>query len=142
MEMRPASWRAVESILDRMCLQNREEYDRLGWSDEEIRRRLRTFMAQGEAQCLWFDGKPQAVIAVARVNKTQYPATWLVVTTDCLRGAEPIKVGRRHMRELVRRHGPIVSYLTSNHDRIQKWMRLFGAKLVSVDDHGKLFVFS
>jgi hypothetical protein len=142
MEMRPAIWRDIESVVARLSDQHRTEYEKLGYPGQDFWLRLRAFVGRGETSCLWFDDLPQAFISIAR-DDDGLPVTWLCVTKATFeRGADPIRIGRRFMADAVARHGPIVSYLTSEHPQIVRWMKLFGARLVAKDDVLKVFVFS
>lgn len=139
MEMRVATWADVESVLDRLCDANREEYARVGFPSEVFNLRLLRFMLDADTHCLWFDDRPQAFIAISKGK----PTTWLGLTAECMnRGAGPIKIGRAHMRQMVERVGPIHSLITSPHQRIVKWMHLLGAELVEEKDIVRVFRFA
>lgn len=138
MDFRPATWSDVESVLARISDANRIEYERIGFPDPTFYLRLIGFMMAGETQCLWFDDKPHAFLAIAQQNGLN--TTWLGVTEECLRrGAGPIKAARKYLRATADRVGPITSFLTSTHPRIGKWMALLGFEMIEERPGVKVF---
>lgn len=138
MEMRVATWADVESVLARISDANRAEYEKIGFPGETFNLRLVRFMMAGEAHCLWFDGQPQAFIAVAETAGVT--TTWLGATQACFdAGIGPIRVGRKHMRAVADRRGPVTSFVTAGHPRIVKWMRLLGFDQIGEMHGAKVF---
>lgn len=129
MDLRPATWADVESVLARLSEANRVEYSAIGFPGQTFNLRLLKFLMAGETRCIWFDDQPQAFIAIAPQNNVL--TTWVGVTDACLqRGHRPIRLARDHLRDTVARQGPITSFLTSSHPNIRKWMELLGFALV------------
>lgn len=138
MDVRPARWEDVESILDRLCDQHREEYG----NRPNIKTELVKFCAHAEANCLWFDGKPQAMLAIANVPPVG-PVTWLACSKEYFeKGLPAILHARRYMRDAVRRHGPIWSNVGSTHPDAQRWMEMIGAALSHEHEGRKIFLFT
>jgi len=125
MEARVATWTDVESVLDRLSEQHRVEYEALGWPSEEFLARMARYMAEADTKCLWFDGKPQAVLAIK--PGAPLPTTWLAVTKEFYgKGMGPTRFARRYMQQAVQRHGPILSVIGSGHPQAAKWMKVLG----------------
>lgn len=130
MELRPALWADVESILDRLSDQNRAEYPEI---TDAFKLRMLAFMMEGEATVMWFDGLPQAFLAI---NNS---VTWFAGTNAYFeKGIAALRASRQVMKEAVQRHGPIVSASGSKHPSTAKWFKLMGAK--STD--GMVFLFA
>lgn len=137
---RPARWQDIESILERLSEQHQVEYRKIGYPGPDFTTRLWHFFLRGETACIWHDGKPQCFISIAHDNGV--PVTWVGVTRECFdKGIGPLRAGRDYMREAVKRHGPIVSLLSSQHPKVTQWMKLLGAELKADDGALKLFVF-
>jgi hypothetical protein len=140
MEWRVAMWADVESVLGRLSDQHRVEFEPLGYPDEPFKLRLLHFLTAGECHCLWFDGQPQAFLAIAEQNGVV--TTWLGVTKEAFdRGAGPVKAGRAKLREVADRLGPITSFITSTHPKVGQWMKLFGFAQKGDAGSAKIFVF-
>lgn len=130
MELRPALWDDVESILDRLSDQNRSEYPPI---TRAFKLRMLAFMMEGEATVMWFDGQPQAFLAI---NNS---VTWFAGTNAYFeKGLPAFRVSRRLMKEAVQRHGPIVSVSGSKHPGTAKWFKLMGAH----SEDGRVFLFA
>lgn len=140
MEWRVAMWSDIESVLDRLSDQHRAEFAPLGFPGDIFGLRLLKFMMVGECHCLWFDDKPQAFLAIA--PQGDVVTTWLGVTKEAFdKGPAPIKAGRKKLREAADRLGPITSFITSQHPKVDQWMKLFGFKRVNDSAGCKIFVF-
>lgn len=141
MEWRIATWTDVESVLARLSEQHRVEFGKLGFPGPTFDLRLINFMLHGDAHCLWFDERPQAFLAIAKQNGIV--TTWLGVTGEAFdKGAGPIKAGRKKLREAADRLGPITSFITSDHPKVDQWMRLFGFRRGADLGAVKTFVFA
>lgn len=138
MEVRPARWEDVEDILSRLSDQHREEYgNRPG-----VKQEIAAFGAQAEVNCLWFDGKPQAMLAI-RTFSAVGPVTWLACTKEYFeKGLPAIRQARRYMQAAVKRHGPIWSMVGSKHPDAQRWLELIGARLSHEIEDRKVFLFA
>ncbi|MER9685912.1 hypothetical protein [Mesorhizobium sp. M0139] len=129
MDLRVAMWADIESILDRISDQHRAEYEKIGFPSEGFNLRLLHFMMAGDTHCIWFDGKPQCFMSVAPVGDVV--TTWVGVTKECFdKGIGPLRLGRRHMADAVRRRGKITSYVASEHPKVAQWMKLLGARQI------------
>lgn len=140
MEWRVATWADVESVLDRLSDQHRAEFETLGFPGETFNLRLLHFLLAGEGHCLWFDDRPQAFLAIA--EQSGIVTTWLGVTKEAFaKGAGPIKAGRQKLRDAADRLGPITSFITSAHPKVDQWMKLFGFERKTDLGTVKTFVF-
>lgn len=141
MEMRVATWDPVRSVLDRLSDQHRAEYAKIGFPSAAFDMRLIGFMLRGETHCLWFDGQPQAFIAVAPTNGVV--TTWLGLTKTCFdAGIGPIRIGRKHMRAMAHKYGPITSFVASGHPKVRKWMEVLGFEQIEETPEVKVFRFA
>ena len=140
MEIRPATWEDIESVIDRLSDQNRAEYEYAG-GVEGFKGAMFRFMVAGETNVLCFDGKPQAVLSIKREPEIG-PVTWLIVTKELFeKGIAGMRVGRQYMRDAVARYGEITSFVSSKHPDVDRWMAFFGAKLVGTQGPTKIFLF-
>jgi len=125
MEVRIAIWDDVESVLDRLSDQHRAEYAKAGFPGEGFMTAMAHFMTFADTRCLWFDGKPQAVLAIS--EDTEVPITWLACTKEFFEnGLAATRAARRYMQGAVTRHGTVVSYVASEHPKAIKWMKTIG----------------
>lgn len=137
MKIRPsAGWRDIESILDRLSDQHREEYEALGYPSEQFLASMAEYMAKADTKILEFDGKPQAVLAIQPGDPI--PTTWLAVTKEFFdKGIATTRIARRYMQEAAKRHGPILSVSNARHPMMAKWMRAIGYEQINE----KVFLF-
>lgn len=140
-EWHPAKWQHIEAVLADLSDQHEMEYRKLGYPSEDFMARFASFLTRGETRCMWFNSRPQCFISIA--EECGVPTTWLGLTKDCINGgAGPIRAGRKYIKEAAKRHGVIVSYITSEHPQITRWMTLLGAELKADDGRVKLFAFN
>lgn len=133
MEVRIAKWADVESVLARLSDQHRREYEKTGYPNPAFMRRMAAFMATGDTKMLWFDDKPQAILSIC------YNVTWLACTKEFFeKGLASTRAARRYMKDAVKRHGPIKSYVGSDHPQTAKWMKAIGFEQVD----GNIFLYN
>lgn len=136
MDIRIAKWADVESVLDRLSDQHRAEYAKLGYPRPEFMARMAAYMAQADTKVLWFDDKPQAVLAIKLGDPL--PTTWLAVTKEFFEnGTASTRAARRYMQDAAMRHGTILSIIGSGHPQAAKWMKVIGFKQI----HENMFLF-
>jgi len=138
MKIRPcAGWSDIDSILDRLSDQHREEYESLGYPEEPFMANMAEFMANSDVQVLEFDGLPQALLAVRPSDPIA--TTWLMVTKEFF--AKPsiatVRLGRRYMEGCAAKYGPILSVSHAKHPKMAKWLKTIGFEQIN----DKVFLF-
>lgn len=138
-DFRVATWADVESVLDRLSDQHRAEYAKLGVPDDILKMRMIHFMMGGETKALWFDGLPQAILAISPTPE-HGPVTWLAVTREYFeKGLPALRAAKVYMKEAVKRHGTITSFIGSEHPDVTRWLTLIGFELVGEKPGLKVF---
>lgn len=142
MEIKEPTWADIDSIMERLSDQHRAEYSNVGWPGERFMAMMAQFMTEGDTKALYFDGKPQAVLGIR--NTVQYgPITWLACTKQFFEaGAGPTRACRRYMKEAVKRHRRIMSFVGSDHPCAAKWMKVIGFELVEERPDVKIFQYT
>ncbi|MNE11681.1 hypothetical protein D3C80_1044490 [compost metagenome] len=115
-----------------------DELDRGKFSREDVRRTMKSFIADSHSLTLWNDDGIIGMLGyqvVDGVISTAFPSTPAFFAQDTAR------FGRKLMRGIQSELGnlPIVSHSYSNNTRVEKWYRIIGYELQGVIGNRKVF---
>lgn len=141
-EVKICFWEDILSVLNRLSEVNEAEYAKIGWDRKERENRLIAFMALADTKVMWFDGQPQAVLAVRKSSLG--PTTWFVATQYFFENFNKsvVKACRQYMASMARKHGSIVTVSVSDHPMAEKWFLTCGYKLADVNGPAKIFLYT
>ncbi|MBE0561850.1 MAG: hypothetical protein IH622_13690 [Ochrobactrum anthropi] len=129
----------IESVLARLSDQHRGEFSKVGFPSQDFTNRLLQFLWSGDTKALYFNGKPQAILSI-KADPSLGPITWLLCTTEYFENGLPaLRASRKYMQNAVKRHGPIHSFVGSDHPAAAKWMRALGFTFIADVGNTKLF---
>ncbi|WP_045364462.1 hypothetical protein [Methyloceanibacter caenitepidi] len=128
-------------ILDDLSEQNRAEHEVLGLSQFSVLRNAQEFMKKGHAYTGVYNGRP--VFAFGVIPDQGFHSTWFLATAEYFNRlrVQGVVHARRFLKEIVNKHGPLVTGSASPHPGVDRWFQILGFQKYDEIDGVKWFVY-
>lgn len=133
---------ALAVILENLCVPHLQEIGVSGMDAPEYAEKLADHATNGECHILYFDGKPQAALAI-KEERNFGPVVWCVATDAYFQhfGPSILRLTRKGLAEVYSRLGPMHAVVGSPHPFAEKWTKAMGFQKLGEQGPLKIFLY-